>query len=445
MNHRGIIQPEEESELLAALHSAIERSPYWRKKFNDLGIRSEDFVPGFPFQDIPLISKSDLLEDQRLHPPFGSILAVDPSKIRRIHRTSGTIAKPLIIALTDRDIADTYSVSRRAFQAAGVGNQDRIVHCLNFNMWSGGVTDYIPLEQLGATCVPFGVGNTITLIEMIQTLGINAIQSTPSYLFVLRDRCRNELGLDPKKLGLKRGYFGGEGLLQVPGVRDEIEETFGIHAIDANYGMSEVLSIVGGEGEARDGLLHHGHGVVFTELVDSSSGDSVPIEKGARGELVFSSLRREGQPLFRYRTNDIAEILDAYTAEDGLLRMRFSIVGRSDDMLVIKGINFFPQSLLSIFPQFEREVGRVFRVVKPKPSDVGPVLVALETDLPPGRERSALANNIQNKVLSTFHIAIEIRWLQSGSLQSDGNKARFVVDSIDDLFDDSAIDVQATS
>src|SRR5207237_343432 len=144
----------------------------------------------------------------------------------RVHKTSGTTATPLFIALTDRDIADTYVASLRAFKLAGVAPGDRIVHCLNFNMWSGGVTDYLPLETLGATGVPYGVGSTSMLLRTIQTLGINAISSTPSYMFVLRDRCRDELGIDPSDLGLRRGYFGGEGLLQVPGIRREIEQAF---------------------------------------------------------------------------------------------------------------------------------------------------------------------------------------------------------------------------
>jgi len=432
MTNQTATQPEEESELLAALATAYEKSPYWRSRLIDLNIRDSDFAPGFPFHELPLISKKDLLEDQNLHPPFGRILAVEPTKIRRIHRTSGTISKPLIITLTDRDIADTYAVCRRAFQAAGIGPQDRIVHCLNFNMWSGGVTDYIPLEQVGATCVPFGVGNTLTLIDMIRNLGINAIHSTPSYMFVLRDRCRDALGIDPRELGLTRGYFGGEGVLQVPGVREEIEDAFDMKAFDANYGMSEVLSIVGGEDQDRNGLVHHGHGVVYTELVDAN-GKSVKIEPGARGELVFSSLRREAQPLFRYRTNDMAEVLSSSVAEDGLPRIRFRIVGRSDDMLVIKGLNFFPHSLLSIFPQFEREVGREFRVVRPKATDTGPIIVALETELANENEKSELAARIRNKINATFHFTVEIRWFEPGTIPRSDNKARFVVDSVDSL------------
>lgn len=427
-----LTKPEEESELLAALRRAYEKSPFWRQRLDGLGITPADFVPGFAFEQLPLLTKAELLRDQAEHGPLGSLLAVPPEEIRRIHKTSGTSAKPFFIALTQRDIADTYAASVRAFKAAGMGAGDRVVHCLNFNMWSGGVSDYLPIEAVGATGLPFGVGNTSLLLSTIRDLKVNAISSTPSYMYALRDRCREELGIDPRELGLKRGYFGGEGLLQVPGVREEIEREFGIQAIDANYGMSEVLSIIAGEDLNRDGLVYHAWGIVYAELVDPT-GKPLPIETGARGELVFSSLRREGQPLFRYRTNDLAEILWAEMAEDGLLRMRFRIIGRSDEMLVIKGVNFFPQSLLSVIPAFEPAVSRFYRVIRPKDGDVGALKVLFETELPEGAERDALAAALVHKVAATFQVRIEVGWLPVGRISRESNKARYLVSSETDL------------
>ncbi|CAA7621684.1 phenylacetate--CoA ligase family protein [Magnetospirillum sp. UT-4] len=427
-----LTKPEEESELLAALTRAQAKSPFWRDRFAALGLRPGDFVPGFPFEQLPLLSKSELLADQAEHGPLGRLLAVPPEEIRRIHKTSGTSARPLFIALTQRDIADTYVSATRAFKAAGMGPGDRVAHCLNFNMWSGGVSDYLPIEAVGATGIPFGVGNTSLLLETIRSLGVNAISSTPSYMYTLRDRCRAELGLDPAELGLKRGYFGGEGLLQVPGVRAGIERDFGLVAIDANYGMSEVLSIIAGEDAARDGLVYHAWGIVYAELVDPS-GRPLPIEAGATGELVFSSLRREGQPLFRYRTNDLAEILWAETADDGLLRMRYRIIGRSDEMLVLRGVNFFPQALQSVIPAFEPALSRFYRVVRPKDGDCGALEVLFETDLPDGAERDHLAASIAAKVAATFQVRIEVHWLPMGRIPREANKARYLVRSADEI------------
>ena len=421
------INPEEESLILAALRRAYTHSPFWRDRLSGIGVDKTDFVPGFSFTKLPPLNKKDILSDQEENPPFGRLLSVEPNKIRRIHKTSGTSAKPFIVTLTDEDILDTYMTTQRAFLLAGMGLGQRVVHCLSFNMWSGGVTDYMPIEQTGATAIPFGVGNTALLLHLIRDLGVNAISSTPSYMFTLRDRCKNELGIDPKDLGLKYGYFGGEGLLQVPGVRDEIEITFGMTAFDANYGMSELLSVIAGEGPERNGMVYHGHGVLFVEMIDAD-GNPVPIVKGAMGELLFTTLRREGQPLFRYRSNDIAEILWSDLGEDGLLRMRFRIVGRSDEMLIVKGVNFFPQSLLSVLPEFEPRISREFRVVRPQGQSPEDVCVIMETDVEPGSDLEDITTAIRKRVAEMLQVRISIEWVSMQYLPREGNKTRFVID-----------------
>ncbi|MBV8535365.1 MAG: hypothetical protein JO128_07225, partial [Alphaproteobacteria bacterium] len=286
-------------------------------------------------------------------------------------------------------------------------------------------------ERLEATGIPFGVGNTSLLLRMIKTLGINAISSTPSYMYVIRDRCRDELGLDPRELGLKRGYFGGEGLLQVPGVRESIERDFGLVAIDANYGMSEIQSVIAGEGPKRDGLISQTHGILVTELVDDR-GRPVPVEPGAVGELVFSTLRREAQPLFRYRTNDLAEILATDVGEDGLMRLRFRIRGRSDQMLVIKGVNFFPQSLMSVVAEFPQELGSAFRVIRPAAGHVDYVDVVLETSVAPG-SRPALADAVERRARTLLQVRVRIHWVPPGVLAVEENKSRYLINSASEV------------
>ena len=422
-----LLRPEEESELLSALTRAAYNSPFWRERFFASGIKPSDFKSGFDFASLPFVTKADLLRDQAQSPPFGRLLSVPEDKIVRVHKTSGTSATPFFIALTAQDIADTVLSAQRAFKAAGMGAGQRVVHCLNFSMWSGGVSDYLGIEATGATAIPFGVGNTAQLLHTIRTLKANAISATPSYMYVLRDRCRQELGIDPRELGLRYGYFGGEGLLQVPGVREDIERSFGLVAVDANYGMSEVLSIIGGEDASRDGLINHAHGILYTELVDGD-GRPVPIEAGAVGELVFSSLRRQGQPLFRYRTNDLAQIVWVEEADDGLLRMRFRIIGRTDEMLVVRGVNFFPQSLLSVIPPFEEHVSRFYRVVRPTRPDQEAVKVLMETNLDHDDPRLAqIERAFCHNVSSTFQIRITIGWLKVGTIPREANKARYLV------------------
>jgi phenylacetate-CoA ligase len=425
------MQPEENSLLFNALARAMRQSPFWRQRLSALGFGERDLSHGFPYHQLPLLSKAELLDDQAQNPPLGSLLAVPPGDVRRIHRTSGTSATPFFIALTERDIEDTYASSVRALRLAGMGPGDRVVHCLSFNMWSGGVTDYIPIERVQATAVPFGVGNTSLLLRLIRTMGVNAISATPSYMFALADRCREELGIEPHALGLRRGYFGGEGLLQVPGVRETIERDFGIVAMDANYGMSEIQSIIAGEGPERNGLVSQTHGILAVELIDAD-GRPVPVEPGAVGEFVFSTLRREAQPLFRYRSNDVAEIVAAEIGEDGLTRMRFHIRGRSDQMLVVKGVNFFPQSLMSVVAEFTDELGAAFRVVRPREGSVDRVDVIMETVLD-GAARDALAARVERRASALLQVGIRVYWAPLGSLPRDGNKSRYLIDSLQEI------------
>lgn len=414
---------------LPAIRRACGSSPFWSARLRAAGIRPSDLRPGFAWTGLPLLDKQAILADQAAAPPFGTLLAVPEARIRRIHRTSGTSATPFIVALTERDARDSATSGVRAFRAAGMGPGMRVAHCLSFNMWSGGVTDYLPIEATGATGIPFGVGNTDGLLRMITTLRIDAISATPSYMLVLRDRCLDGSWPAPRDLGLRRGFFGGEGLLQVPGVRAQIEEIFGMAAFDANYGLSEVLSIIAGEDGRRDGLIWHAGGLLHAELVDAALRP-VEITPGACGELVLSTSRREAQPLFRYRTNDQVEIVECDESAGGAQPVRLRIRGRTDDMLVVKGVNLFPQSLLGTIAGFS-DVGSQYRLVRPRPGSVAPLTLLVETPLPAGERRGRLEAAMVAAIRSEHQVTATVRWVAPGALPRPTGKARFLIDDPD--------------
>jgi phenylacetate-CoA ligase len=191
------------------------------------------------------------------------------------------------------------------------------------------------------------------------------------------------------------------------------------------------LSVIGGEGPERNGLVSHTHGILLTELIDAKQRP-IPVEPGAVGEFVFSTLRRQAQPLFRYRTNDLAEIMAAEIGEDGLTRLRFRIRGRSDQMLVVKGVNFFPQSVMSVISEFSDEITSNFRVLRPAPSSVGDIDVVLETGLH-GSARVALAQKVERRASALLQIRICVHWVPLGFLPSEGNKLRYLIDSPDEV------------
>lgn len=297
-----------------------------------------------------MTNKHDLLKLQEQFPPFG-LDAKYTRYIRRIHRTSGTTAKPLIVALNDTDIDAITAVGARSFRNAGVVDGMRVVHCLNYAGWIGGYTDHASLERAGACVLPWGVGNTEQLIHMILNLGIEAISCTPSYLGVLKKVLKEKFGLNPNQLGLKLGLFGGEAGLQNPIFRQKIEDEWGMDAIDANYGMADVMSIFASENRmTKDGLTFFGTDYLAAQLL--VDGQLVDIKKGLRGELVLSTLYKGGLiNRTNYRTGDIIEILNDQE------NFRFTILGRADEMLVVRGINVYPSTILEIATRAMNEYG----------------------------------------------------------------------------------------
>ena len=297
-----------------------------------------------------LTSKQDLLQKQSQCPPFG----INPDfvrYIRRIHRTSGTTATPLIVALNDVDIDAITTVGARCFRNAGVVDGMRVVHCLNYAGWIGGYTDHASLERAGACVLPWGVGNTEQLIQMILTLGIEAISCTPSYMNILKTVLKERFGMQPYQLGIKLGLFGGEAGLQNVSFRKRVEEEWRLDAVDANYGMADVMSIFASENRLRkDGLTFWGQDYLAPQML--IDGALSPISKGNKGELVMSTLYKGGLiERVNYRTGDVIEVL-----EDGE-NFRFRIIGRADEMIVIRGINVYPSTISEIATRAMNEFG----------------------------------------------------------------------------------------
>jgi phenylacetate-CoA ligase len=379
---------------------------------------------------LPFTTKMDLLTDQADCPPFGSNICVDLNEVSRVHKTSGTTQKPLIILLTTTDIEDSISAGGKAFQTAGLKSDDIVVHCLNYCMWSGGLTDHQCLEATGASVVPYGVGNSHALIEMIISLGVTAIHCTPSYLTKLWDVVTQEFGLNPRDLPLQLGLFGAEPGLQSPGKRMRIERDWGIKAVNANYGLSEVLSIIGSECKARDGFHFMGEGSLIVELYDFESDKNIPLESGAIGELILTNIFKKAQPLIRYRTGDIVEIAGTGLCSCGRRGPRINIKGRSDDMLVVGGVNIFPSAIETLLSEFLESLTGEYQIflTTPAPHDTLFLRVEYRSDLKKEALKQlqlSLKKVFRNKL--GFRPAIEL--LHQGSLPRVEGKTQRIVKS----------------
>lgn len=332
-----------EEELLAdQVTRCYERSPFYRRKLAEGGVRPEHVLSVEDLRRIPFTTKEELRASQEAEPPLGDFACVDLVDVVRVHLTSGTTGKPLVLGYTPEDLRTSARIGARAFWAAGARPDDVLLHCLNYSFYTGGLADHDGLEETGATMVPVGLGQSKRLLELWQELRPTAIFSTLTYPLYLAEIAQ-DAGVDPRELGLRRLIVAGEPGGQLDATRRRLEELWGAELSDT-YGLSDVWATFAAECEERGGLHFSGQDAVLVELIEPESGDPVEIEPGATGELVFTHLAREASPVLRFRSRDLAEILGV-ECRCGRTGFRFRVAGRSDDMFRVRGVNVFPSSL----------------------------------------------------------------------------------------------------
>ncbi len=399
------------------------RSPFFQRLWG--GAAPPDSLAGLA--DLPFCDKAMLRESQARHPPFGDYLAIAPERVNRVHRTSGTTGQAMNLALTEADARQTALVGARAQRASGLGPGHRVVHCLNYRLWIGGYTDHASLEATGAAVVPFGVGASEQLVRAIRELAITAISCTPSYPAVLeRVIAESFPGLAPRDLGLKLGLFGGEAGLDDPNFRARLEETWGFKARNANYGVSDVFCNFAGQCETNNDLHFVALDALFPELAEPGGAAPRPWREGEEGELVLTHLAREAQPLVRFRTGDIVVLTGLGPCACGRTAPRFRVIGRVDDMVVVRGVNVFPTAVAAVVNGFSGLSGE-WRVVLdgPGPHHVLPLEVEAAKDSAEGGAPTpeAVAAAIKRAIGASARVTI----LPPGSLPRSEGKTRRVI------------------
>jgi phenylacetate-CoA ligase len=332
----------EEERLPDQLARCFERAPFYRQKLEEAHVRPEDVEHLEDVVRLPFTTKEELRAAQAENPPYGDFLCADELDVVRIHLSSGTTGKPLLLAYTERDAATSAEIGARAFWAAGVRPDDTVLHCLSYSFYTGGLSDHAALEATGAAMVPVGLGQSARLLELWSDLRPTALFSTITYPVHLAETAL-ERNIDPRGLGLAKLVVTGEPGGQIAATRRRLQELWGAELGDT-YGLSDVWGTLAGECEERDGLHFCGQGATLAELVDPESGEQLPLEAGVRGELVFTHLQREAAPLVRFRTRDVAEILGP-ECPCGRTGFRFRVIGRSDDMFRVRGVNVFPSAV----------------------------------------------------------------------------------------------------
>ena len=378
-------------------------------------------------QDVPLTEKEELRQSQELDSPLGDYVACSQEMVTRLHRTSGTTGRPLILANSKRDTDIIAEQGARGNWASGLRPANRVVHCLNYQMWTGGVTDHMSLEATGATVLPYGVGGTKRLISVIRELGIDAIFCTPSYPALLEKVLRETSSMAPRELGLRLGLFAGEAGLDNQEFRQALGDTWGFKVRNACYGLSEVMSTLGSQCEHTNDLHFLSSDVLFPELLDPLTGVRIGIEDGTTGELVCTHLQKECQPLIRYRTRDVVTITGTDRCQCGRSLFRFRITGRTDDMFNVRGVNVFPTAIQTIIIGAGDIASGQFRILMEGPGPYDRIKLRVEAPEHMERERWAGASHeLEIRIRETIGASADVEMVAFESLPRTGGKTSLV-------------------
>ena len=339
-----------------SVRHAYNNVPFYKQKFDSVGVHPDHLVGLEDIKKFPLTTKQDLRDNY----PFG-MFAVPRSEVSRVHASSGTTGKPTVVGYTKNDLDVWAKVMARSMRASGTKKGDLVHIAYGYGLFTGGLGAHYGAEELGCTVVPVSGGMTARQVTLIEDFKPSTIMVTPSYVLNILDEFRKR-GLDPRECSLDVGIFGAEPWTNA--MRREIEDAFDMHAVDI-YGLSEVMGpgVANECVETKDGL-HIWEDHFYPEVVDPSSGNSLP--DGQSGELLFTSLTKEAFPLIRYRTRDLTTLRPG-TARS--MRRMDKVTGRSDDMIILRGVNVFPTqiaehilSLNGLAPHFQLELTKSGRL-----------------------------------------------------------------------------------
>jgi phenylacetate-CoA ligase len=399
---------------------AYNNVPFYRKLFDEKGLKPEDIKTLKDIREIPFTTKNDLREAY----PYG-MFAVPLKKVVRIHASSGTTGKPTVVGYTKNDI-ETWAelVARIAFMA-GVREEDVAQIAFSYGLFTGAFGLHYGLEKIGATVVPISSGNTERQIMIMKDFGSTVLVSTPSYALYMAE-VAEEIGVKKGDLRLRLGLFGAEGATLE--MKKEIERRFGIMATE-NYGLSEIIGPgVSGECHVRDGL-HIAEDHFLVEIINPDTGET--LDFGEKGELVITTLTKEAMPLLRYRTRDITS-LNPEPCRCGRTLIRMSPVqGRTDDMLIIRGVNVYPSQIESVLMGI-KGIGPHYEIVVTKKGYLDELTVNVEladTDMLEKHQLlEKLKEEVRLKLKSVLQIDVNVRLVEPKSLARFEGKAKRVKD-----------------
>ncbi|MGL4636517.1 MAG: phenylacetate--CoA ligase PaaK [Beijerinckiaceae bacterium] len=400
--------------LKTTLRHAYENVPHYHKAFKKAGVHPDDCRTLADLAKFPFTTKADLRDNY----PFG-MFAVPREQLARVHASSGTTGKPTVVGYTQNDIDMWASVMARSIRASG-GRKGMICHiAYGYGLFTGGLGAHYGAERLGCMVIPVSGGMTERQVQLIQDFKPEIIMVTPSYSLAILDEF-NKQGLDPSKTSLKVGIFGAEPWTNA--MRGEIEQAFNMHAVDI-YGLSEVIGpgVANECVETKDGL-HIWEDHFYPEIIDPETGAVLP--DGSKGELVFTSLTKEAMPIIRYRTRDLTRLLPG-TARS--MRRMEKVTGRSDDMMIIRGVNVFPTQIEEKLLTLEG-LSAHYQIVLTRDGRMDEMEIKVEARDADSGVGQAMGQTLAMRIKETIGISAKVTVLPPEGIERSMGKARRVID-----------------
>nr|WP_277604092.1 MULTISPECIES: phenylacetate--CoA ligase PaaK [unclassified Acinetobacter] len=400
--------------LKETLNNVYANSPVYKKKFDDAGVHPDDFVTLDDLAKFPFTTKQDLRDNY----PFG-MFAVPQEQIVRLHASSGTTGKPTVVGYTQKDINTWSDIVARCLRMAGLSAKDMIQVAYGYGLFTGGLGAHYGAERLGATVIPMSGGQTEKQVQLIQDFKPTAIMVTPSYCVSIIEKLEQQLG-SARNTSLKVGIFGAEPWSKE--LRREIEERLNIKALDI-YGLSEIM----GPGVAMQ-CLNEGDGLTiwedhfYPEIINPETGEVC--KDGELGELVFTTITKEGLPIIRYRTRDLTRLL---VGQKLAMRRMDKIVGRSDDMLIIRGVNVFPTQIEEQILQVPSLVPN-YEILVAKKGHMDTLHIRTEMCHNCDKQAQQLAQQLMQRIKTMIGISVTVEVVNELTLPRSEGKAKRVID-----------------
>ncbi|MEB6665824.1 phenylacetate--CoA ligase [Acinetobacter vivianii] len=400
--------------LKETLSNVYANSPVYKKKFDDAGVHPDDFVTLDDLAKFPFTTKQDLRDNY----PFG-MFAVPQEQIVRLHASSGTTGKPTVVGYTQKDINTWSDIVARCLRMAGLSAKDMIQVAYGYGLFTGGLGAHYGAERLGATVIPMSGGQTEKQVQLIQDFKPTAIMVTPSYCVSIIEKLEQQLG-SARNTSLKVGIFGAEPWSKE--LRREIEERLNIKALDI-YGLSEIM----GPGVAMQ-CLNEGDGLTiwedhfYPEIINPETGEVC--KDGELGELVFTTITKEGLPIIRYRTRDLTRLL---AGQNLVMRRMDKIVGRSDDMLIIRGVNVFPTQIEEQILQVPSLVPN-YEILVAKKGHMDTLHIRTEMCHNCDMQAQQLAQQLMQRIKTMIGISVTVEVVNELTLPRSEGKAKRVID-----------------